>query len=41
MMIDDNREAEKQQKVLGYHQANLINMNILLGNKYYLLMKVK
>ena len=33
-----NREAAKCQH---YHQANVINMNILQLKKYYLLIKVK
>lgn len=31
--------VEKQQKYLPYHQAKLINMNILQANKYYLQVK--
>ena len=32
--------VEKQQKYLPYHQAKLINMNILQANKYYLQVKL-
>ena len=31
--------VEKQQKYLPYHQAKLINMNILQANKYHLQVK--
>ena len=31
--------VEKQQKYLPYHQAKLINMNILQAKKYYLQVK--
>ena len=38
LQYDINREAEKYQF---YHQAKLINMNILLVKKYYRLINSK
>ena len=36
----DTMLIEKQQKYLHHLQAKMVNINILLANKYYLLIKV-